>query len=84
MPYLWMARPDPKSACTGLVEPMVVTHADELGERDSSTGVFQMLFAGKTVQLPTVGDWANARDAAESISEIADQAGERNARELLY
>ena len=37
-----------------------------------------MLFAGKTEHLPTVGAWAKVREAADSISEMADQVGERN------
>jgi len=43
---------------------MVVTQAEELEETGSwSTGVFQMLSAGRAGQAPMVGDWASAERA---------------------
>src|ERR1039458_706963 len=54
-------RPDPKSGWAVLVAPMVATQAAELAETGSwSTGVFQILSAGRTGQLPLAGDWAVA------------------------
>src|SRR5436309_2726064 len=62
-------RPAPKSACRFLVEPMVVTQLEELVETGSwSTGVFQILSAGWTGQLPIVGDWPKAVDTAQRMN----------------
>src|SRR6478752_2179646 len=59
--------PDPKSGCRGEEDPMVVTQVEELGCTGSwSTRVFQMLSAGNTEQLPTVGACASARLAHPS------------------
>src|ERR1039457_7077533 len=58
-------RPDPKSGWAVLVAPMVATQAAELAETGSwSTGVFQILFAGRNGQLPMAGDWAMALETA--------------------
>jgi hypothetical protein len=65
--------PDPKSAWTVFVEPIVVTHAEELVETVSwSTGVFQMLSAGSTEHLPIVGPCADAAERPSSKNEITD------------
>jgi hypothetical protein len=65
--------PDPKSACTVFVEPMVVTHAEEPVETESwSTGVFQMLSAGSTEHLPIVGACADATETPSNTNEITD------------
>src|ERR1035441_8959962 len=54
-------RPDPKSGWAVLAAPIVATQAAELAESGSwSTGVFQILSAGRTGQLPMAGDWAVA------------------------
>ena len=68
-----MYRPDPKSACMVFVAPIVVTQVEELAETGSwSTGVFQILSAGRTGQLTMVGDWADAAENAIRVSAIAD------------
>src|SRR5712691_9541153 len=57
--------PEPKSGCNGEEGLIVLTQVDELGCTGNwSTRVFQMLSAGKTVQLPTVGARAAARPAS--------------------
>src|SRR6476469_3522712 len=63
--------PDPKSACTGLVVPMIITQAEELAEMGSwSTGVFQMLSAGSTGHIPILGDCADATQKPDNTIEI--------------
>ena len=50
----------------------MLTQAEELPETGSwSTGVFQMLSAGSTGQVPMVGAWAGAVDTAGRISAMA-------------
>src|SRR5680860_309622 len=56
--------PAPKSGCTVLSAPMVLTYAAELGcSGSSSTRVFQMWSAGNTAQLPSEG-----AESGESLS----------------
>src|ERR1035438_5536625 len=67
-------RPDPKSGWAVLVAPMVATQAAELAETGSwSTGVFQILSAGRTGQLPMAGDWAMALETASRANPRANK-----------
>src|ERR1035437_7932166 len=71
-----MYRPDPKSACRVFAAPIVLTQADELAETGSwSTGVFQMLSAGRTGQVPMAGAWAAAVETANRMSAMAHAVG---------
>jgi hypothetical protein len=55
------------------VAPIVVTQAEELADMVSwSTGVFQILSAGRTGQLPIMGDWAGETETANRVSAMAD------------
>src|ERR1017187_1139652 len=62
-------RPDPKSGWAVLAAPIVATQAAELAETGSwSTGVFQILSAGRTGQLPMAGDWAVALQTLSRVN----------------
>src|SRR5947208_2648923 len=68
-------RPDPKSACTVLVGPMVLTQAAELAAIGNwSTGVFHMLSIGRTGQPPILGAWPEAVERATKVSAKANTA----------
>ncbi len=63
--------PAPKSACKWRLGPIVFTNNVEFVATGSlSMGVFQMLFAGKTLQFPIVG-WANEELANKTRSGTA-------------
>jgi hypothetical protein len=66
---------------------MVATQAAELAETGSwSTGVFQILSAGSTGQVPMAGDWAMALETASRANPRANkvECEERNIACLLY
>jgi hypothetical protein len=72
-------RPEPKSACTVFAAPIVVTQLAELAEMGNwSTGVFQILSAGRTEHLPITGGWAAAVETANAANAMVHTVDEEN------
>src|SRR5579859_2780375 len=69
MPMGWpLYKPEPKSACKCRVGPIVFTKVTEFAATGIlSMGMFQMLFAGKTLQFPMAG-WADKALASKTRS----------------